>query len=62
MQRPRVTRRSKDAERRSAAHCGSRYNQLIALVKQAAADGAKTIRLHVLTDGRDVPDVRACPL
>lgn len=34
----------------------SRYNQLIALVKQAAADGAKKIRLHVLTDGRDVPD------
>jgi len=34
----------------------SRYNQLIALVKQAAADGAAKIRLHVLTDGRDVPD------
>ena len=34
----------------------SRYNQLIALVKEAAADGAKRIRLHIMTDGRDVPD------
>ena len=34
----------------------SRYNQLQALFTQAAADGAKIIRLHVLTDGRDVPD------
>ena len=34
----------------------SRYNQLIAIVRHAAADGAKKIRLHVLTDGRDVPD------
>ena len=34
----------------------SRYDQLIALVKQAAADGARKIYLHVLTDGRDVPD------
>jgi len=34
----------------------SRYDQLIAMVKHAAADGAKRLRLHVLTDGRDVPD------
>ena len=34
----------------------SRYNQCQALFKQAAADGAKKIRLHILTDGRDVPD------
>lgn len=34
----------------------SRANQLSAMVKRAAADGAKRIRCHVLTDGRDVPD------
>jgi 2,3-bisphosphoglycerate-independent phosphoglycerate mutase len=34
----------------------SRDNQLHPLIRQAAADGAKTIRLHVLFDGRDVPD------
>eukprot|EP00967_Tisochrysis_lutea_P098833 scaffold146297_cov26-Tisochrysis_lutea.AAC.3 len=34
----------------------SRANQLSAMVQRAAADGAKRIRCHVLTDGRDVPD------
>eukprot|EP00308_Calcidiscus_leptoporus_P000574 CAMPEP_0119373428 /NCGR_PEP_ID=MMETSP1334-20130426/25641_1 /TAXON_ID=127549 /ORGANISM="Calcidiscus leptoporus, Strain RCC1130" /LENGTH=552 /DNA_ID=CAMNT_0007391213 /DNA_START=56 /DNA_END=1714 /DNA_ORIENTATION=- len=34
----------------------SRYNQLLAMVSQAAKEGAHKIRLHVLTDGRDVPD------
>lgn len=34
----------------------SRYNQLIGTIKGAVADGAKRIRVHALTDGRDVPD------
>lgn len=34
----------------------SRDNQLYPIIKQAAKDGAKCIRLHVLYDGRDVPD------
>ena len=34
----------------------ARYNQLAQLIEQAAKQGAKRIRLHVLTDGRDVPD------
>lgn len=34
----------------------SRCNQLYALMQGAAKDGAKRIRVHVLTDGRDVPD------
>jgi len=34
----------------------SRTNQLYAIIKGAAERGAKRIRLHVLTDGRDVPD------
>jgi 2,3-bisphosphoglycerate-independent phosphoglycerate mutase len=34
----------------------SRTNQLFAIVRGAAERGAKRIRLHVLTDGRDVPD------
>jgi len=34
----------------------SRINQLISMLKGAAADGAKRIRVHVLLDGRDVPD------
>lgn len=34
----------------------SRFNQLAAMVKKAAEDGAKKIRCHVMTDGRDVPD------
>uniref|UniRef100_A0A7S4BVV5 phosphoglycerate mutase (2,3-diphosphoglycerate-independent) n=1 Tax=Chrysotila carterae TaxID=13221 RepID=A0A7S4BVV5_CHRCT len=34
----------------------SRCNQLHQMVQQAAKDGAKKIRCHVLTDGRDVPD------
>lgn len=34
----------------------SRYNQLAAFVKGAQKDGAKSIRVHILTDGRDVPD------
>jgi 2,3-bisphosphoglycerate-independent phosphoglycerate mutase len=34
----------------------SRANQLSAMVQRAASDGAKKIRCHVLTDGRDVHD------
>jgi hypothetical protein len=34
----------------------SRYNQITAICKGAAERGAKRIRLHVLLDGRDVPD------
>ena len=34
----------------------SRLDQITALVDGAAARGAKRIRLHVLLDGRDVPD------
>eukprot|EP00192_Tetraselmis_astigmatica_P002898 CAMPEP_0117687604 /NCGR_PEP_ID=MMETSP0804-20121206/23238_1 /TAXON_ID=1074897 /ORGANISM="Tetraselmis astigmatica, Strain CCMP880" /LENGTH=555 /DNA_ID=CAMNT_0005499707 /DNA_START=25 /DNA_END=1692 /DNA_ORIENTATION=- len=34
----------------------SRQNQLEAILDGAAKDGAKKVRLHVLTDGRDVPD------
>jgi 2,3-bisphosphoglycerate-independent phosphoglycerate mutase len=34
----------------------SRTDQLYGLIKGAAARGAKKIRVHILTDGRDVPD------
>lgn len=34
----------------------SRYNQLAQCLAGAAKRGAKKLRLHVLTDGRDVPD------
>lgn len=34
----------------------SRANQLHSILDGAAAAGAKRVRLHVLTDGRDVPD------
>ena len=34
----------------------SRCNQLVAFIKGAAKNGAKRIRVHILTDGRDVPD------
>lgn len=34
----------------------SRDNQLYPIIKYSAANGAKRIRVHVLTDGRDVPD------
>ena len=34
----------------------SRYDQLKQFVEGAAKQGAKRIRVHVLTDGRDVPD------
>lgn len=34
----------------------SRTDQIYALIRKAAADGAKRIRFHVLYDGRDVPD------
>ena len=34
----------------------SRTDQLFALIRGAADRGAKRIRLHILTDGRDVPD------
>eukprot|EP00758_Cryptobia_borreli_P006222 Tbor_TRINITY_DN5100_c2_g9::TRINITY_DN5100_c2_g9_i1::g.26115::m.26115/K15633/gpmI; 2,3-bisphosphoglycerate-independent phosphoglycerate mutase len=34
----------------------SRDDQIHAIIRQAAADGAKKIRCHVLYDGRDVPD------
>lgn len=34
----------------------SRLDQLFALLDGAAARGARHIRMHVLTDGRDVPD------
>eukprot|EP01023_Acetabularia_acetabulum_P034930 TRINITY_DN3286_c0_g1_i5.p1 TRINITY_DN3286_c0_g1~~TRINITY_DN3286_c0_g1_i5.p1 ORF type:complete len:560 (+),score=123.28 TRINITY_DN3286_c0_g1_i5:81-1760(+) len=34
----------------------SRFNQLIGTMKGAAEKGAKKMRCHVLSDGRDVPD------
>jgi 2,3-bisphosphoglycerate-independent phosphoglycerate mutase len=34
----------------------SRYDQLVKCIKGAAERGAKRIRVHILTDGRDVPD------
>jgi len=34
----------------------SRYNQLQGIMNGAVADGCKKLRIHVLTDGRDVPD------
>lgn len=34
----------------------SRTNQLFAFIRGAATRGAKRIRIHILTDGRDVPD------
>ena len=34
----------------------SRYNQLVLLMQGAFERGAKKMRLHVLTDGRDVPE------
>lgn len=34
----------------------SRYDQLAGCMKGAAERGAKRIRVHILTDGRDVPD------
>ncbi|KAK9842452.1 hypothetical protein WJX81_000771 [Elliptochloris bilobata] len=34
----------------------SRIDQLLGFVRGAARDGAKRIRVHMLTDGRDVPD------
>ena len=34
----------------------SRTDQIFALLRRAAADGAKRIRVHALYDGRDVPD------
>lgn len=34
----------------------SRYDQLIACMKGAVERGAKRVRAHILTDGRDVPD------
>jgi 2,3-bisphosphoglycerate-independent phosphoglycerate mutase len=34
----------------------SRYDQLLGCVKGAVERGAKRVRVHVLTDGRDVPD------
>mmetsp|Transcript_25642 Transcript_25642/g.84429 ORF Transcript_25642/g.84429 Transcript_25642/m.84429 type:complete len:550 (+) Transcript_25642:33-1682(+) len=34
----------------------SRYDQLLGLMKGAVANGCKRLRLHVLLDGRDVPD------
>jgi hypothetical protein len=34
----------------------SRYDQLIGTIKGLVSHGAKRIRVHILTDGRDVPD------
>lgn len=34
----------------------SRYDQLVGTIRGAVERGAKRIRVHVLTDGRDVPD------
>lgn len=34
----------------------SRYDQLIATIKGAVERGAKRVRVHILLDGRDVPD------
>ena len=34
----------------------SRYNQLVQTMQGAVERGAKSIRVHILTDGRDVPD------
>lgn len=39
----------------------SRYDQLKQFVEGAAKQGAKRIRVHILTDGRDVPDGSRCP-
>ena len=33
----------------------SRYNQVVATIRGASERGCKRIRMHVLTDGRDVP-------
>ena len=37
----------------------SNINHLKAMVKQAAAEGVKVIRIHALLDGRDVPETSA---
>jgi 2,3-bisphosphoglycerate-independent phosphoglycerate mutase len=37
----------------------SRLDQLVGLLDGAAESGARRVRLHVLTDGRDVPDATA---
>lgn len=34
----------------------SRCNQLAGFIEGAVKEGAKRIRVHILTDGRDVPD------
>ncbi len=41
---------------RLSAGVHSRYDQLIGFVKGVIKRGAKRVRVHVLTDGRDVPD------
>lgn len=37
----------------------SHINHLKALIKRAKEDGVKEVRLHVLLDGRDVPETSA---
>ena len=37
----------------------SHIDQLIALLERAAAEGVKKVRIHVLLDGRDVPETSA---
>jgi 2,3-bisphosphoglycerate-independent phosphoglycerate mutase len=37
----------------------SSFDHLVAVLRRAAADGARRVRAHVLLDGRDVPDFTA---
>ncbi len=39
----------------------SHIDQLLAMVSKASSDGVQRVRLHVLTDGRDVPERSALP-
>lgn len=39
----------------------SRTDQVFAIIRGAVKHGAKSIRLHILTDGRDVPDGSSIP-
>lgn len=39
----------------------SRYDQLLGCITGAVERGAKRIRVHILTDGRDVPDGSSIP-
>ncbi len=43
----------------SAGNVHSHMTQILALVKQAAEEGVRKVRMHVLLDGRDVPPTSA---